>query len=72
MKIATGFDFEPQPDGTVLIEFFDNGATFNRQVVTQAVFANMPVVSVLTSIALMKGPTTAQRIMDILSEPDVG
>jgi hypothetical protein len=34
-SIATGFDFEPLPDGNVLIEFFgDDGNTINAQVVT--------------------------------------
>ena len=39
MRIATGFDFEPLPDGNVLIEFFGgDGKTFNVQVITANVF----------------------------------
>jgi hypothetical protein len=69
MKIATGFDFEPQTDGNVLIEFFgDDGVTFNTQVVTPAVIRNMPLVAVLIDVAMKKGPAVAQEIMEKLSE----
>ena len=54
-KIATGFDLEPLPDGTVLIEFFgDDGKTFNKQIVTANVVNNMPVVATLTGVALAR------------------
>jgi len=66
--IATGFDFEPQPDGTVLIEFFGgDGKTFNRQVVTPDVMKDMALVSALTDLALRKGPEIAVAIMKLLS-----
>src|SRR5437870_5485345 len=61
---ATGFDFQPLDDGPVLIEFFGVvGKTFNKQVVTADVMKNMALVSVLTDVALRKGPQIAQEIM---------
>jgi hypothetical protein len=52
-RIATGFDFEPLPNGNVLVEFFgDDGETFNTQVVTADVVASMPVVAYLAGLAL--------------------
>ena len=52
-QIATGFDFEPLDDGSVLIEFYgDDGETFNTQVVTAEVVASMPVVAHLAGLAL--------------------
>jgi hypothetical protein len=68
MATATGFDFQPLNDGNVLIEFFgDDGKTFNTQVVTADVIRNMAIVSVLTDVALRKGPKVAQEIMGKLS-----
>ena len=44
--LATGFDFEPLPDGNVLIEFFgDDGKTFNTQVITGEAFSHMPMAA---------------------------
>src|ERR1700733_6719841 len=69
MKTATGFDFEPQPDGTVLVEFFgDDGVTFNAQIVTAEVIRKMPLVAALTDIALTKGADVAREIMKKLGE----
>lgn len=69
MTIAIGFDFEPLPDGTVLIEFFgDDGQTFNTQIVTANVIRNIPLVAVLTDLALRKGPDAAKKIMEALSD----
>jgi hypothetical protein len=68
-SIATGFDFEPLPDGNVLIEFYgDDGVTFNKQVVTPVVVRNIPLVAVLTDIALQKGPDVAKEIMEKLNQ----
>lgn len=68
MPIATGFDFRPLDDGNVLIEFFGHdGKTFNTQVVTADVMRNMAMVSVLTDVALRKGPKVAQEIMGKLA-----
>jgi hypothetical protein len=69
-QIATGFNFEPLPDGNVLVEFFgDDGKTFNTQVVTPGVIKNMPLVALLTEIALTKGPEVAREIMAKLGRP---
>lgn len=68
MSIANGFDFEPLEDGNVLIEFYgDDGKTFNSQVVTPDVMKNMALVSVLTDVAMRKGPVIAQEVMSRLS-----
>jgi hypothetical protein len=68
MTVATGFDFEPLPDGTVLIEFFgDDGKTVNKQEITLDVMCGMGLVSALTDVALKKGPEVAKAVMGILS-----
>ncbi len=55
-RIATGFEFQPLSDGNVLIEFYgDDGETFNTQIVTGEVVANMPLVAHLTGLALTDG-----------------
>ena len=73
MAIATEFDFQPLDDGNVLIEFFaDDGKTFNTQVVTADVMRNMAMVSVLTDVALRKGPQVAQEIITKLSNRQQG
>lgn len=65
MVIATGFDCEPLPDGTVLIEFFsDDGKTFNKQVVTQEVIRKMPLVALLTTALIERGPSAVERLMN--------
>ncbi len=64
METATGFDFEPLPDGNVLIEFFgDDGKTFNKQVVTPDFLHDMPLVASLTVVAMRHGPQVAREIM---------
>jgi hypothetical protein len=69
MCIATGFDLEPLPDGNVLIEFFgDDGKTFNQQVATAAVVSSIPLVSLLTDVALKHGPDVAKEIMEKLNQ----
>jgi hypothetical protein len=72
-SIATGFDFEPLPDGNVLIEFFgDDGRTFNKQVVTADVLGRIPLVAILTDIAIKQGPDVAKEIMEKLKVGDGG
>ncbi len=69
VTVATGFDFEPRPDGNVLIEFFgDDGRTFNNQIVTPTVMRSMGLVSALTDVALKKGPEVAKAVMGMLSD----
>jgi hypothetical protein len=67
--IATGFDLEAQADGNVLIEFFgDDGTTFNEQIVTPSVVANMPLVATLTGVALREGSDAVKEVMAKLNE----
>ena len=69
MRIATGFDFEPLPDGNVRIEFYgDDGETLSQQVVMPGVMHGMGLVSALTDVALRKGPEVAKEIMRMLAE----
>ena len=69
MAMATGFDFEPLPDGTVRIEFFgDDGKTFNTQVVTADVLRNLALTGVLTDVALRKGPQVAVAVMKLVGK----
>jgi hypothetical protein len=68
MNIATGFDFQPLPNGDILIEFFgDDGKIINKQIVTAEVVRRIPVVAVLTGIAIKPGPEVAKDIMEKLS-----
>ncbi len=67
--IATGFDFEPLKDGNVLIEFFgDDGHTFNTQVVTSEVLRSLPMVAMLTMVAMRDGMEAVKRLMDKLNK----
>ena len=69
MPTATGLDFEPLDDGTILIEFYgDDGVTITSQVITLEVFDNIPVVVALTKVALSKGSPLAREIAKKLSE----
>ena len=64
MSIATGFDFEPLPDGNVIIEFFgDDGKTVNKQAVTAEVVARISVVAVLIDIAMKQGPKSVENLI---------
>jgi hypothetical protein len=63
-KLATGFDFEPLPDGNVLIEFFgDDGHTFNKQIVTAKVMRSMAVISVATDVIMKQGIESGKELM---------
>lgn len=69
MSVATGFDFEPLPDGNVVVEFFgDDGVTINRQVVTADVVRRMPLVAALLDVALTSGPDVAREIMERVNQ----
>lgn len=69
MKIATGFDLEPLPNGNVLIEFFgDDGKTFNKQIVTVSVVNSMPVVATLSGVAMREGVGAVNKIMDAMCD----
>jgi hypothetical protein len=50
------------------IEFFgDDGKTFNSQVVTADVVRSIPLVAILTDVAIRKGPAVAKEIMEKLN-----
>ena len=69
MKTATGFDLEPLPDGTVLIEFFgDDGKTINKQLARASVVNSMPVVATLTGVAMRDGVGALNKIMDAMCD----
>jgi hypothetical protein len=69
MRIATGFDFQPLPDGNVSIEFVgDDGKTINRQVVTAEVVKRIPFVALMTEITLERGLGVAKKIMEELGQ----
>lgn len=68
MSLATGFDFQPLPNGYVLIEFFgDDGRTINQQIVTADVVRRMPFVAALLDVALGMGPEAAREIVERLN-----
>ena len=61
---ATGFDFEPLPNGDVLIEFHaEDGVTFNTQVITRECLARLPVVVHAFFLAVEKGNDEALKIL---------
>ena len=54
--IATGFSFEPLPDG-VRIEFHDDGGeTISSQVISGDAFRRLPVVHLTEAIVDLHGP----------------
>jgi hypothetical protein len=64
MTIATGFDLQPLDDGTILIEFFgEDGKTTNKQTITKEVLHNIPIVVLLTVVAMQQGPKAAKKLM---------
>jgi len=57
---ATGFDFEPLPNGDVLIQFFGgDGETINTQVITREALARLPVVVHAFFLAVEMGQDAA-------------
>lgn len=53
---ATGFDFEPLPNGDVLMQFFgDDGVAINTQVITKECLARIPVVAHAFFLAVEEG-----------------
>ncbi len=70
MPTASGFDFEPLPDGSVRIEFIDDdGRTVNTQIVTADVVRRMPLVATLLDVAMRLGPDVAREIVERLNTP---
>jgi hypothetical protein len=64
MNHATGFDCQPLENGNVLIEFFgDHGKTLKKQIVTPEVLHSIPLVALLTRVAMEDGPKAAKKLM---------
>ena len=54
--IATGVEFQPLPDGTFQIEFFnDDGESLHQQVMDLAVVKSIPTLAKVTLIAASVG-----------------
>lgn len=67
--IATGFDFEPLPNGDVLVEFHgDDGSTINSQVITTESLARMPLVIRAFFLAIEAGQEAALEYLHGLNE----
>lgn len=65
---ATGFDFEPLPNGDVLMQFFsDEGADINTQVITKECLARIPVVAHALFLAVEEGKEAATAYLDKMS-----
>ncbi len=68
---ATGFDFEPLPNGDVLIRFFgDDGVVFNSQIITRECLARIPVVAHALFVAVEEGKETALAYLNAMSMLD--
>jgi hypothetical protein len=60
---ATGFSFEPLPDGNVRIEFHaDDGEVINEQVITGDAFGHLATVVHLTQVAVAGTPPALDTI----------
>ena len=69
---ATGFDFEPLPNGDVLMEFLgDDGVTINTQVITKECLAKMPVVAHALFVAVEQGQEAALAFLKRMALVDV-
>jgi hypothetical protein len=67
IQIASGFEFTPMPDGTVLMEFCDdNGRTINRQVITTQSLVRLPLVAYITLTAMRQGADAAEKLVRVL------
>ncbi len=67
-RIATGFDFEPLPNGDVLIEFYgDDGVVFNSQVITRECLTRFPVVAHALILAVEEGKAAALAYLNKMS-----
>lgn len=67
-KVATGFDFEPLPNGDVLIQFFGNdGITFNNQIMTRECVTKLPVVVHAFFLAVDKGSDEALDFLNSMN-----
>ena len=68
---ATGFDFEPLPNGDVQIEFYgDDGKTVNTQVITRECLTRIPVVAHAFFLAVEEGKEAAMAYLSKMSIVD--
>ena len=66
-RVATGFDFEPLPDGNIRIEFQDDdGKSFNTQFMTRDAFIRIPLVAFITLMAMGQGKEVAEKLVGIM------
>jgi hypothetical protein len=65
---ATGFDFEPLPNGDVLMQFFDDdGVAINTQVMTRECLARLPIVVHAFFLAVEKGKDEALQFLNSMT-----
>jgi len=65
--IATGIEFTPQPDRTVIIEFCDDeGMAITTQVITADLLVQIPLVAFVTLTATERGPEVAKELVHLL------
>lgn len=65
--IATGIEFQPQPDGTVIIEFCDDdGNTLSTQVMSDSLFIQIPLVAFVTLTGMELGPEVAKKLVRLM------
>lgn len=63
-KTAAGFDFEPLPDGNVLMEFYgEDGETCSSQIITRETLESMPAVIALTVLFLDQGREVVEEFL---------
>ncbi|NLY01165.1 MAG: hypothetical protein GXY83_34165 [Rhodopirellula sp.] len=66
-QVATGFDFQPLPNGNVLIEFCDDqGTTVNTQIITAQALVRLPLVAFITLTAINLGAEAAAKLLPVM------
>jgi hypothetical protein len=66
-SIASGFEFQLQLDGTIIMEFHDDeGKIINTQFVTGEAFKRVPLVAFIAAMATEAGPEVAKKLIRTL------
>jgi hypothetical protein len=66
-SIASGFEFQPQPDGTMKIEFFDDdGKPLSSQVMTRECLLRIMLGAFVTTTVMGLGPEVARTLMRVM------
>ncbi len=66
-SIASGFQFQPLPDGTVRIEFFDDRKNLvNAQVVTHHAFIMIPLTAFVATTAMDMTEEFSKKLAHIM------